>query len=67
MKDLIEALQIFAKYADDSHSPLNCTHDTLWICAGVPQTLEAADEVRVRELGFLWSDGAWISYRFGSC
>ncbi len=67
MKDLIEALTIFAKYADNSEWPLNCSHDLLTICAGVPAELEPADVERVKELGFFWGEDAWQSHRFGSC
>jgi hypothetical protein len=65
MRDLIEALQIFAKYTDATH-PTNCSHDMLGVC-GVG-AVSAEDAVRLEELGFSWDkDKAfWFSFRFGS-
>lgn len=66
MKDLIEALQIFSKYTDTKY-PTNCVHDWLGIMR-VPREIDPADEARLKELGFLWSEEyeSWGSYRFGS-
>jgi len=66
MKDLIEALTIFAKYTDAKY-PTACDHDVLYVCVGY--VLDEADAARVHELGFNFdqSVGSWRSYRFGSC
>ncbi len=67
MKDLIEALGIFLKYADE-RCPTHCEHDVLRIM-GIPRDVAPEDARRLKELGFLWTDeddGAWISFRFGS-
>lgn len=66
MKDLIEALNIFAKYKD-VHYPTHCEHDVLYISAVARDEVSKDDVERLEQLGFLWSDDAsWISYRFGS-
>lgn len=70
MKDLIKALQIFLKYANDDHNPTNCSHDQLSICAGIDaNNVSEADILRLDELGFFWSnsDECFVSFRFGSC
>jgi hypothetical protein len=67
MKDLIEALTIFAKYRDEKW-PTHCEHDVLTIM-GIGDEVSEADKDRLAELGFIWSTadgGAWISFRFGS-
>jgi len=66
MADLIEALQIFAKYTD-AKFPTTCEHDIL-IIAGVEQThVMPGDNMRLYELGFIWNAEyqAYASYRFG--
>ncbi len=67
MKDLIEALTIFAKYTNTKW-PTNCTHDFLAIMEIEEDTMSKNDQSKVFELGFFWSDeyDAWISFRFGS-
>ena len=70
MKDLIKALQILLKYANDDRCPTNCEHDVLYIGCGIE--LEKVNEKDIKELddlGFFWSDEdeGFISYRFGSC
>jgi len=68
MRNLIEALQIFAKYQDLEH-PTHCEHDVLHIMGITQEEVSQEDTARLDALGFLWSphdDGSWISYRFGS-
>ena len=72
MSDLIEALQIFLKYAiKDVYSPTQCAHDTLYIFPGVHhENMDPEDVARLDDLGFHPSsenEGSWYSYRFGSC
>jgi len=71
MKDLIKALQILLKYANDDRCPTHCEHDQLYIGAGIDE-LEKISEEDINELddlGFFWSDEdeGFISFRFGSC
>lgn len=69
MKDLIEALTIFAKYQkEDTYSPTHCEHDVLMIAGVEEDQPSAEDRTRLDELGFIWSDeyDCWISFRFGS-
>jgi len=64
MDDLIEALQIFRKYANEKH-PTNCEHDQLYIM-GVDE-VSKEDEKRLDELGFFREDDeGWSSYKFGN-
>lgn len=68
MKDLIEALQIFCEYAD-LRWPTHCEHDVLTIAGIAKDGVSEADQKRLGELGFIWSDeddGYWMSFRFGS-
>lgn len=66
MDDLIEALQIFRKYASAAcPSPTHCVHDQLWI-TWVGVEVSAEDVRRLNELGFLLTDDGWMSLRFGS-
>jgi hypothetical protein len=69
MKDLIKALQILSKYANDDRNPTTCSHDTLWICAGIsPRHVSEADKDELEKLGFIDSgEDSFMSYRFGSC
>lgn len=68
MKDLIEALTIFAKYGDP-HSPTHCEHDRLTVMVD-PALVEDEDLKRLEELSFRPDDeeggGTFYSYRFGS-
>lgn len=68
MKDLIEALTIFAKYAPDACAPTHCEHDELHItCVAVAQ-VSAEDLARLAVLTFRPArdhDG-FYSFRFGS-
>lgn len=67
MKDLIEALTIFLKYAD-KHTPTHCEHDVLWVVGLTRDEVSEPDRLRLDELGFHWSagDGSWQSFRYGS-
>jgi hypothetical protein len=65
MKDLIEALTIFAKYKDWEW-PTHCEHDVLTIMGITEEEVSKEDRERLNKLGFLWGDEAWISFRFGS-
>lgn len=68
MYDLIEALQIFAKYKNEDR-PVHCEHDVLSVMGVTREEVSSADASRLEELGFVWSDGGdgcWISFRFGS-
>lgn len=73
MEDLIEALQIFAKYTDTLY-PTGCQHDILYVYVS-PQVVAPDDRVRLYELGFVPGNDEgdndddcewWISYRYGS-
>ncbi len=67
MKDLIEALQIFAKYTD-TQWPTNCSHDVMYIMDVEHDQPSEAERARLGELGFNWHEdpGCWASFRFGS-
>ncbi len=67
MKDLIEALTIFAKYTDKGRV-VNCEHDQMFICID-PALVTEQDTTRLTELSFHKdnSGGYFWSYRFGSC
>lgn len=70
MKDLIEALAILQKYANDDRCPTCCGHDTLYIGCDITLDKVSDDDVkRLDELGIFWSDSedSFISFRFGSC
>ena len=66
MKDLIEALTIFAKYTDAAH-PTYCSHDTLYVLVD-PEKVIAKDRATLEALGFVASErgGNFYSFRFGS-
>ena len=67
MDDLIEALQIFRKYANEEW-PTHCEHDVLMVVNISRNDLSEEDYVKVKKLGFIWSDDddSFISYKFGS-
>jgi hypothetical protein len=66
MDDLIEALTILRKYGNP-RCPTNCTHDELMVCVD-PGRVKLEDVQRLMELSFrVSSDGAFVSFRFGSC
>lgn len=67
MKDLIEALTIFAKYGDP-YSPTHCEHDVLTVMID-PADVSEEDKVRLEELSFTpdnYGDDYFTSFRFGS-
>lgn len=71
MKDLIEALTIFMSHGDVSY-PTHCEHDIMYIYPKGPHDFTEAELVRLEELGFIpdaefGDEGAFSSYRFGSC
>lgn len=67
MKDLLEALTIFAKYIPDAASPTCCEHDELFVMCD-PALVSEDDLVRLEELSFKpqHRDSNFHSYRFGS-
>jgi len=66
MDNLIEALQIFRKYANHSF-PTACEHDALYILGIVRNDVSDEDHERLEALGFFCdNDGGYMSYRFGS-
>ena len=70
MKDLIEALQILLKYANEDRNPTHCEHDQLYIGCGIEKEMVSEEDIkRLDELGIFWSDSdeGFISFRFGSC
>jgi len=70
MRDLIEALQILLKYANDDRYPTCCEHGELYVYAGIGIDSVSADDIkRLEELGFFWYDVnyCFMSLKFGSC
>lgn len=70
MKDLIQALTILSKYANDTKWPTHCEHDVLMVSAGIlTESVSDEDTKTLDELGFFWSTEheCFISFRFGSC
>lgn len=70
MKDLIEALTILLKYANNDRNPIHCEHDTMYIDAGITIDMVSKQDIdRLDELGIFWSESedSFISFRFGSC
>lgn len=67
MKNLIEALTIFAKYSD-TQCPTHCEHDVLMVVGVTEEAVSEEDQGRLVALGFHWSDSydCWASYWFGS-
>lgn len=69
MSDLIEALQIFAKYVETRNRkyPTHCEHDELFVLVN-PDSVSAEDIARLDELGFQPCHDlpCFVSYRFGS-
>lgn len=65
MSKLIEALQIFVKYADPTY-PTWCEHDVLHVCIDA-EIVSGEDKKRLEELGFLTDgDNGFMSFRYGS-
>jgi hypothetical protein len=70
MKDLIEALQILLKYANNDENPTHCDHDQLYIGCGIELEKVTKEDIdKLDELGFFWDEESegFISFRFGSC
>ncbi len=72
MKDLIEALQIFLKYKNETY-PTHCEHDVMYIMDVTKEEVSEEDRKRLEELGFFHDDdceeGAgegWMSFKYGS-
>jgi hypothetical protein len=67
MEELIEALQIFAKYSCTNY-PTHCEHDIFMIAGVGENDMSAADVAAVQKIGFSWNDeySSWISYKYGS-
>lgn len=66
MKNLIEALSIFAKYAD-LEWPTHCEHDFLYIVGITREQVTDEDHARLEELEFIWDDDeGYFSYHYGS-
>lgn len=65
IKQLIEALQIFAKYVNDNDYITHCEHDELYVVVKEEKVSEK-DKKRLKELGFDIKDGIFSSYRHGS-
>lgn len=68
MKDLIEALTIFAKYQTPTSWPTICVRGVLVVVGVRFDELSEEDANWVRHLGFDWSKefDNWASFRFGS-
>lgn len=74
MKDLIEALTIFAKYLKNpnANSPTHCEHDVLNVMDVTFEQVSEEDRKRLDELSFRFGDAmgcgepCWYSNRFGS-
>jgi hypothetical protein len=66
VKELLEALTLFAKYTDARH-PTCCEHDTLYVLVD-PADVSAEDRARLEALGFIAheDDKNFYSYRFGA-
>lgn len=68
MKDLIEALTIFAKY-QNRYAPTHCEHDVMLVVGIAEDVVTPEDRKRLEDLGFFWSAEeyeCWASFRFGS-
>lgn len=66
MDDLIEALQIIAKY-EKNRWPTSCLHDQLIVIVEDKSKMSSKDIDRLLELSFEECDYGFVSYRFGSC
>jgi len=69
MYDLIEALQIFAKYQGDLRCPTHCEHDVMYIMKVGKDDPSPDEQKQLNKLGFTWleeDDDCWGSFRFGS-
>jgi hypothetical protein len=66
MKDLIDALNIFAKYTK-AEFPTHCEHDVLYVVVNPADVVLPEDLEKLKELGFNPDGDVFKSYRFGSC
>jgi len=67
MNDLIEALQIFAKYIPDKRWPTWCEHDALHVDCD-PEMVSDKDKKQLDKLSFIPDDfEGFMSFSFGSC
>lgn len=68
MKELLEALNIFAKYMEDVDFPTHCEHDILYIMLTDEFAPTPEETTRLEKLGFFFASevGCWASYKFGS-
>lgn len=70
MKDLIKALMILSRYANDDRCPTNCSHDEFLVFAGIDSSKVSKEDIKTLDnLGFIPNDdlGGFVSFRFGSC
>ncbi|MDD5008563.1 MAG: hypothetical protein PHC68_09245 [Syntrophorhabdaceae bacterium] len=72
MKDLIEALQIFLKYKNETY-PTHCEHDVMYIMDVTKEEVSEEDRKRLGELGFIYDEDSdegagegWMSFKYGS-
>lgn len=67
MEKLIEALQIFLKYKNETY-PTACVHDMLVVVGISKDEVSQEDVDKLDELGFRWNSdiGCWSSFRYGS-
>lgn len=69
MDDLIEALTIFRKYANEKW-PTHCEHDVMYVILPDPHAVSEEDTKRLGELEFFLEEDeggeeTWLSFRFG--
>jgi len=67
MEKLIEALQIFLKYKNETF-PTHCEHDILMVVGITEEEVSEEDKQKLDELKFFWNSefDCWTSYRYGS-
>ena len=67
MENLIEALQIFLKYKNET-DPTACEHDVLIVVGITEEEVSQEDRDKLHILGFNWSSeyDCWSSFRYGS-
>ena len=67
MEDLIKALQIFLKYANEKW-PTHCEHDIMYIMGVVSSSVSQEDKDELKRLGFNVDEEteSFYSHRFGS-
>ncbi len=67
MDGLIEALEIFRKYANEDR-PTHCEHDILMVVGVEKDQPSEAHRDRLDQLGFFWDTeyDCWASFKYGS-